>query len=153
MKLLYDLSSEGINNERIQAKLNSLSSIKEKNECCSELIEKKKLLMRLYNQCLQLKLKFEYDLNNTLKNLDKINKNTLRSKIAANLANEKKNKTLSKTITIRKQTKTKPVQIKSVKPKPKQTKKKGLKSSKKGNSKKSKRKTPWTRIISTPMYS
>jgi hypothetical protein len=151
MKLLYNLTKEGISNERIEAKLNSLSSIVEKNEYCIELIEKKKLLERLYNQCNQLKLKFSYDLNDSLKNLDKINKNTLKSKIASNLANEKKNKTVPKIKAIPKQSKKERAKVQSVKQKVKSTKKKKQKNSKKGGSKKSKRKTRWITIISTPM--
>ena len=151
MKLLYNLSKEGINNDRIKAKLDSLSSIVEKNDYCSELIEKKILLLRLCNQCKQLNLKFGYDLNVTLKNLDTINKNTLKSKIASNLANEKKNKTLPKIKAAPKQSNKKSARILSVKSNMKSTKKKRQKNSKKGDSKKSKRKTKWITIISTPV--
>src|SRR5436190_24348731 len=114
MKLLYNLSKEGINNDRIKAKLDSLSSIAEKNDYCAQLIEKRILLIRLCNQCKQLNLKFPYDLNDTLKNLDRINKNTLKSKIASNLANKKKNKTLPKIKATHKQPKKKPTQIQPI---------------------------------------
>ena len=153
MKLLYNLSKEGINNDRIKAKLDSLSSIAEKNDYCSELIEKKILLLRLYNQCKQLNLKFGYDLNVTLKNLDTINKNTLKSKIASNLANEKKNKTLPKIKATPKKPRKESTHIKTINPKTKPIKKRRHKTSKKSNSKKFKRKKRWITIISTPMYS
>lgn len=170
MKLLYNLEAEGVSNDRIEKHLTSLKPDNLRNDFCRLILDTKLHLIRLRNQCIQLKLRFGFDFNYSLRNLDLISLKSLKRAIEANL---KSNKSETKA------PKQKP--IKFVKPKNKQNQKQStqpristtpsvkLNPHKKNRTnakrqkkkkpltklkrRKAKRKTPWAKIIYTPMYS
>lgn len=172
MKLFYDLNKEGVLNNRIQKHLSSLKTDAQRNAYCRDILNKKLHLIRLKNQCAQLNFPFKYDLNHTLQNLDLIQLKSLQKTIEANIQAFRKKLTISKAnkpkvskskkkkkqgkdfsvqprISTQSSAKLRDKKSSGSAPKSK-PKKKQQTSSKKS---KQKRKSPWTKIIYTPMYS
>jgi hypothetical protein len=99
---------------------------------------REQLLRRLYNQCKQLKLKFPYDFEASLNDLDSLDTKLLDDQINSNLKGAKRR---LKTLSLNKRFQNIYKQIvQSNKRKNKKSKRK------KGNKK-------WAKIISVPMYS
>ncbi len=67
------LEKEGILNTKIGVKLKSLIKEKDKRKYFEKLLETKRTLIILYNQTIQLKLNFPYNLNHVLKNIEELN--------------------------------------------------------------------------------
>ncbi len=89
------LTDQGILNERIQKHLKSLPNSKLRNKYCDSLLDKKRHLIRLYNQCKQLSLVFDYKLDRTLRNLDLISIEELQSKLNKNIRNARASENFS----------------------------------------------------------
>ena len=86
MKLIYNLQTIGISNPRIEEHFNSLKSIDEQNKYCGDLIDKKQMLNRYFNQCNQLQLQPKIDYINTLENIDLIQISKISTLIENNIS-------------------------------------------------------------------